>query len=186
MCIRDSCCGIERIYVHEIQFDNFVEAYVEQVKQYSLANPFEPNTTLGPVVKTSAADWVRKQVTEATSKGASACIDPTLFPASADNTPYLAPQVLVGVDHNMSVITEESFGPVVGIVPVANDEEAIHLMNDTDLGLTASLWTQDQARAEQLVEQLECGTVFMNRADYLDPALAWTGVKNTGRGAALS
>ena len=125
-------------------------------------------------------------MTEAVSKGASACIGPTLFPASANNTPYLAPQVLVGGDHDMSVITAESFGPVVGIMPVANNEEAIHLMNDTDLGLTASLLTQDLARAEQLGEQLECGTVFMNRADYLDPALVWTGVKNTGRGAALS
>ena len=181
-----SCCGIERIYVHEIQFDNFVEAHVEQVKQYSLANPLEPNTTLGPVVKTSAVDWVPKQVTEARSKGTSACIDPTLFSAFADNTPHLAPQVLVGVDHNMSVMAEDSFGPVVGIMPEANDEEAIHLMHDSDLGLTASLWTQDQARVEQLGEQLECGTVFMNRADYLDPALVWTGVKNTGRGAALS
>ena len=181
-----SCCGIERIYVHETLFENFVEAYVEKVKQYRLTNPLQPDTTLGPVVRTSAADWVRNQVSEAVSEGASACIDPALFPAAADNTPYLAPQVLTHVNHNMSVMTEESFGPVVGIMPVTNDAEAIHLMNDSDLGLTASLWTQDQARAEQLGEQLECGTVFMNRADYLDPALVWTGVKNTGRGAALS
>lgn len=181
-----SCCGIERIYVHESLFDTFVEAYVERVKQYRLANPLQPGTTLGPVVKTSAADWVRQQVREAVSEGASACIDPGLFPAAADNTPYLAPQVLTGVNHTMSVMTAESFGPVVGIMPVATDEEAIQLMNDSDLGLTASLWTQDQDRAEQLGEQLECGTVFMNRADYLDPALVWTGVKNTGRGAALS
>ena len=129
---------------------------------------------------------MRNQVSEAVVGGASACIDPALFPAAADNTPYLAPQVLTHVNHNMSVMTEESFGPVVGIMPVTNDEEAIHLMNDSDLGLTASLWTQEQARAEQLGERLECGTVFMNRADYLDPALVWTGVKNTGRGAALS
>ena len=112
----------------------------------------------GACGKTSAADWVREQVTEAVSKGASACIDPTLSPASADNTPYLAPQVLVGVNHNMSVMTEESFGPVVGIMPVTNDEEAIHLMNDSDLGLTAPLWKQDQLRAEQIGEQFECST----------------------------
>ena len=168
-----SCCGIERIYVHESLFDTFVEAYVERVKQYRLANPLQPNTTLGPVVKTSAADWVRQQVREAVSEGASACIDPGLFPAAADNTPYLAPQVLTGVNHNMSVMMAESFGPVVGIMPVATDEEAIQLMNDSDLGLTASLWTQDQDRAEQLGEQLESGTVFMNRADYR--ILPWSG-----------
>ena len=121
-----SCCGIERIYVHESLFDTFVEAYVERVKQYRLANPLQPGTTLGPVVKTSAADWVRQQVREAVSEGASACIDRGLFPAAAaDNTPYLAPQVLTGVNHNMSVMTAESFGPVVGIMPVATDEETI-------------------------------------------------------------
>jgi len=181
-----SCCGIERIYVHESFFDRFVEAYVERVKQYTLANPLQPGTTLGPVVKTAAADWVRKQVDEAIRQGATACIDGSHFPDAADNTPYLAPQVLIDVNHNMSVMSEESFGPVVGIMSVSNDEEAIGLMNDSDLGLTASLWTQDQTLAEQLGEQLECGTVFMNRCDYLDPALVWTGVKNTGRGAALS
>ena len=181
-----SCCGIERIYVHESRFERFVEAYVEQVKQYQLASPLEPTTTLGPVVRKSAADWVRNQVSEAIIRGATACVDPALFPNAADDTPYLAPQVLIDVSHKMSVMREESFGPVVGIMPVSDDEAAIKLMNDSDLGLTASLWTQDVIRAEELGDQLQFGTVFMNRCDYLDPALAWTGVKNTGRGAALS
>jgi acyl-CoA reductase-like NAD-dependent aldehyde dehydrogenase len=181
-----SCCGIERIYVHESQFDHFVEAYVELAKQYQLANPLEPTTTLGPVVRNNAADWIRKQVNEAVTQGAKACIDPAHFPNAADDTPYLAPQVLIDVTHEMSVMREESFGPVVGIMPVSDDETAIKLMNDSDLGLTASLWTRDIDRAEQLGDQLQFGTVFMNRCDYLDPALAWTGVKNTGRGAALS
>lgn len=181
-----SCCGIERIYVHETLFDKFVEAYVEQVKQYVLASPLEKQTTLGPVVKNSAADWVRKQVAAAIGAGATPCIDPSHFPNATDDTTYLAPQVLIDVNHKMSVMSEESFGPVVGIMPVSNDEEAVGLMNDSDLGLTASLWTQNESLTEQLGERLQCGTVFMNRCDYLDPALVWTGVKNTGRGAALS
>jgi acyl-CoA reductase-like NAD-dependent aldehyde dehydrogenase len=181
-----SCCGIERIYVHQALFDRFVEAYVERVRQYILGNPLDLRTTLGPVVRTAAADWIRNQVSEAIAKGAKACIDRSHFPDDRGNTPYLAPQVLIDVDHEMSVMREESFGPVVGIMPVSDDEEAIRLMNDSDLGLTASLWTLDQARAEQLGNQLQVGTVFMNRCDYLDPALAWTGVKNTGRGVALS
>ena len=181
-----SCCGIERIYVHETLFDKFVEAYVEQVKQYVLASPLEKQTTLGPVVKNSAADWVRKQVASAIDAGATPCIDPSHFPNATDDTTYLAPQVLIDVNHKMSVMSEESFGPVVGIMPVSNDDEAVGLMNDSDLGLTASLWTQNESLTEQLGERLQCGTVFMNRCDYLDPALVWTGVKNTGRGAALS
>ena len=143
-------------------------------------------TTLGPVVKYSAAEWIRQQTIDAIAKGAKTCIDTAAFPNANDGNAYLAPQVLINVDHTMSVMTEESFGPVVGIMAVKNDNEAVRLMNDSNLGLTASLWTQDQVVAENLGEQLETGTVFMNRCDYLDPALAWTGVKNTGRGAALS
>ena len=181
-----SCCGIERIYVEQSLYSQFVEAYVEQVKNYTLDNPLLAETTLGPMVRTSAADWVRQQTSEALAKGAQACIDPTEFANSRDNSPYLAPQVLLDVDHSMSVMREESFGPVVGIMSVKNDEQALQLMNDSDLGLTASLWSTDQAAVEVLGDRLQTGTVFMNRCDYLDPALCWTGVKNTGRGAALS
>ncbi len=181
-----SCCAIERIYVHEKIYDEFVERYVELVKQYKLGDPTDPETTLGPLVRTSAADWVREQIAEATSKGARALIDPALFPAAKEGTPYLAPQVLVDVNHQMSVMTEETFGPVVGIMKVSGDEEALELMNDSQYGLTASLWTRDLERAERLGARIETGTVFMNRADYLDPALAWTGVKDTGRGITLS
>lgn len=181
-----SCCGIERIYVEQSLYSQFVEAYVEQVKNYTLDNPLLAETTLGPMVRTSAADWVRQQTSEALAKGAQACIDPTEFANSRDNSPYLAPQVLLDVDHSMSVMREESFGPVVGIMSVKNDEQALQLMNDSDLGLTASLWSTDQAAVEALGDRLQTGTVFMNRCDYLDPALCWTGVKNTGRGAALS
>ncbi len=181
-----SCCGIERIYVDEAVFPQFVEAYVEQVKKYKLGNPLLSDTSLGPMVRTAAADWVRQQINDAVKHGAKPCIDAALFSEDQPGSPYLAPQVLLDVDHSMSVMREESFGPVVGIMSVKNDDEALKLMNDSDLGLTASLWTQDQDQAEALGNRLQTGTVFMNRCDYLDPSLAWTGTKNTGRGATLS
>lgn len=181
-----SCCGIERIYVHASRYDEFVEAFVELTRHYRLGNPLDADTNLGPMVKSSAADFVRGQIGEAVDQGARALIDESLFKASAAGTPYLAPQVLLDVNHGMRIMTEESFGPVVGIMSVEDDNQALMLMNDSDYGLTASLWTEDVTAANALGEQLETGTVFMNRCDYLDPALAWTGVKNTGRGITLS
>ena len=181
-----SCCGIERIYVHENNYDDFVEGFVEQTKKYVLGNPLEPSSTIGPMVKASAADYVRLQIRNAIDQGAKALIDESLFAASKKGTPYLAPQVLTNVNHNMEVMNEESFGPVVGIMKVSDDVEAVRLMNDSQYGLTASIWTKDENRAREIGSQIETGTLFMNRCDYLDPALAWTGVKNTGRGITLS
>jgi acyl-CoA reductase-like NAD-dependent aldehyde dehydrogenase len=122
----------------------------------------------------------------ALERGASQLIDEAAFPAAATGTAYLAPQVLVGVDHSMAIMREESFGPAVGIMQVASDEEAVRLMNDSDFGLTAAIYSSDAQRAEALGDELETGTVFLNRCDYLDPALAWTGVKQSGRGCTLS
>jgi acyl-CoA reductase-like NAD-dependent aldehyde dehydrogenase len=181
-----SCCGIKRIYVAAPRYDEFVSGVVELTKQYRLGSPLDPETTLGPMVRTAAADAVRAQVRDAVARGASQLIDETLFAASARGTPYLAPQVLVGVDHSMPIMREETFGPAVGIMKVASDEEAVRLMNDSDFGLTAAIFSADAARAEALGDALETGTVFLNRCDYLDPALAWTGVKNSGRGCTLS
>ena len=181
-----SCCGIERIYVHAEAYDAFVEGAVEAVRAYVLGNPIEPETTLGPMVRASAADFVRGQIADAVAAGAKALIDPKAFAADAAGTPYLAPQILVDVDHSMRVMTEESFGPVVGIMKVASDEEAVALMNDSNFGLTASIWTTDEDAAIAIGDRVETGTWFMNRADYLDPALAWTGVKDSGRGCSLS
>ena len=179
------CCGIERIYVHESLYDAFVEKAVAWVKGLTLGNPFDAATTLGPMAHARFAATVRAQVAEAVAAGATPLIDPALFPAD-DGGAYLAPQILVNVDHSMRVMREESFGPVVGIMRVKNDAEAIELMNDSPYGLTASIWTQDADRAQAIGAQIETGTVFMNRCDYLDPALCWTGCKDTGRGAALS
>ena len=181
-----SCCGIERIYVHEAVYDSFVEGIVELVGGYRLGNPMDTDTTLGPVVKASAAEHVRSQIAEAEAAGARALIDPAKFPAGVDGSAYLAPQVLVDVDHGMRVMTEESFGPVVGIMKVSSDEQAISLMNDSEFGLTASVWTNDETSALAIGEKIATGTWFMNRCDYLDPALAWTGVKNSGHGCTLS
>jgi acyl-CoA reductase-like NAD-dependent aldehyde dehydrogenase len=181
-----SCCGVERIYVHESLYQPFVEAFVAETLKLRLGNPLDPETTLGPMVRTEAAEFVRGQIAEAIAQGAKALIDPKAFPADAPGTPYLAPQVLVNVNHQMRVMVEESFGPVVGIMPVKSDEEALALMNDSPYGLTASIWSKDEGAALQLGTGLETGTVFLNRCDYLDPALAWTGVKASGRGCSLS
>lgn len=178
------CCGIERIYVHESLFDSFVEKSVAWVGQLKLGNPFDASTTLGPMAHRRFAQTVRDQTAEAIAKGAKLLLDPKTF--ADDGGAYLAPQILINVDHSMRVMKEESFGPVVGIMPVRSDAEAIALMNDSPYGLTASIWTQDYDTAAALGAQIETGTVFMNRADYLDPALTWTGVKDTGRGTSLS
>jgi acyl-CoA reductase-like NAD-dependent aldehyde dehydrogenase len=181
-----SCCGIKRIYVIAPLFERFVEAMVELTHQYQLGSPLDAQTTLGPVVRTAAADTVRAQVDEALARGARQLIDLRRFPMERSGTPYLAPRVLVNVDHSHRIMREETFGPAVGIVRVASDEEAVRLMNDSPFGLSAAIYSADPARAEALGDQLETGTVFLNRCDYLDPALAWTGVKNSGRGCTLS
>lgn len=181
-----SCCGVERIYVHRRLHDEFIHAYAQAVRAYRLGDPRQAETTLGPMVRASGADYVREQIGQAVACGARALIDEADYPMSRADTPYLAPQVLVGVDHEMNVMREESFGPVVGIMAVSDDEDALACMNDSDYGLTASIWTTDVEAAHALGGRLETGTVFMNRCDYLDPALAWTGVKDSGRGCTLS
>lgn len=180
------CCGIERIYVHEALFDAFAEKSKALVETYKLGNPLEMETTLGPMAHRRFADEVRAQTAEAIESGAKPLVDARLFPADTGDSAYLAPQILIGVDHSMRVMRDESFGPVVGIMKVASDEEAIRLMNDSDFGLTASIWTRDIDAAAQIGSQIETGTIYMNRCDYLDPALCWTGCKDTGRGASLS
>jgi len=181
-----SCCGIKRIYVAASRYRAFVDGVVDLTQKYRLGSPLDPETTIGPVVRAAAAAAVRSQVQEAVARGARQLIDEKLFASSSGGTPYLAPQVLVDVDHSMAIMREETFGPAVGIMSVASDEEAVRLMNDSEFGLTAAIFSADAARAETLGDALETGTVFLNRCDYLDPALAWTGVKNSGRGCTLS
>ncbi len=177
------CCGIERIYVHESVYDDFLARCVEIVKGYKLGNPLDAATTIGPMANIRFAKEVRAQIAEALEDGAVAHIETF---AEDDGGIYLTPQILTNVSHDMRVMRDESFGPVVGIMKVQDDEEAIALMNDSDFGLTCSIWTQDSDTADAIGKRLQTGTVFMNRCDYLDPALCWTGCKDTGRGAGLS
>lgn len=181
-----SCCGIERIYVHESIYSDFVEAFCQQTSEYILADPLESKTTLGPMVSVKAAKFVRQQILDAEASGAKLCINSSAFPNHQEGTAYLAPQVLIDVDHTMSIMKDESFGPVVGIMSVSSDSQAIELINDSDFGLTASVWTGDESRAVVIGQALDVGTFFMNRCDYLDPQLAWSGFKKSGLGCTLS
>jgi len=187
-----SCCAIERIYVHEAVYEEFKDQYVDLVKKYVLGDPTKSETSLGPVVSIASAQRIRKQVADAVEAGATALIPENLFPIAQPGTAYVAPQVLVNVNHTMDVMMEETFGPVVGIQKVSSDEDAIRLMNDSPYGLTASVWTNAEEHTEsqeaflRIVDELQTGTVFLNRCDFLDPALSWTGVKNSGRGVSLS
>ncbi len=181
-----SCCGIERIYVHRSVFGDFVEGFAARARDYVLGDPLDSKTNLGPMASASGAAFVREQTAAAVAAGARPLVDASGFADFGPDSPYLAPQVLIDVDHSMSVMTDESFGPVVGIMPTSGDEEAVELMNDSAFGLTASIWTDDSEAAATVGDLVETGTVFMNRCDYLDPALAWTGVKETGRGCTLS
>jgi acyl-CoA reductase-like NAD-dependent aldehyde dehydrogenase len=181
-----SCCGIERVYVHADVYDDFLEQAVAWVNALNLGRSDDPETTLGPLVRTSAADFVREQTREAIDQGAIPHIKAENFPMDKAGSPYLAPQILTNVNHSMRVMTEESFGPVVGIQKVASDQEAVELMNDSEFGLTAVIFTQDFDKGIELGQQVNTGTFFINRCDYLDPELAWTGVKNSGRGCTLS
>ncbi|KAK9893300.1 succinate semialdehyde dehydrogenase [Cystobasidium minutum MCA 4210] len=182
-----SCCAVERVYVHESIYEPFVEELVKTVSSLNLADPRTQESTLGPVISKASAEAIRSQVSEAISQGAKAMVPEDKFANIAkEGSTYVAPQVLVNVNHSMRVMKDETFGPVVGVMKVKNDEEALELMNDSPYGLTASVWTNDKAAFDKLLPDIEAGTVFMNRCDYLDPALAWTGVKESGRGVSLS
>ena len=181
-----SCCGIERIYVDESIFDNFIDSFKEQTEKYNLNNPLEDSTNLGPVVKLSAASTIRNQISRAISKGAKNIIDENKFKIDNSDNCYVSPSALINVDHSMEFMMEETFGPTVGIMKVKNEDEAEQLMNDSPYGLTASIWTSDKNFATLFGNKIQTGTFFMNRCDYLDPGLAWTGVKDTGMGVTLS
>jgi len=181
-----SCCGIERIYVADALYDEFVEAFVALSKQYVLGDPLDPKTTLGPMVDVASADFVRGQVASAVAAGAKQLVGDRDFALPDRTRCYLAPQVLVDVDHSMALMSEETFGPAIGIMRIRSESEGLALVNDSQYGLTASIWTADLDRGQRLAEDVEAGTVFVNRCDYLDPGLAWTGVKDSGFGCSLS
>lgn len=181
-----SCCSVQRVYVDRRIYDRFVDAAVALGNAYLLGDPRDRATTIGPMVRVEAAEYVRRQVQEAIESGAKSLADLSRFPADKEGTAYMAPRILTNVSHDMRVMREETFGPVMTIMPVSGDDEAIRLINDSRYGLTSSVWTTDADAALGIGNRIDTGTWFMNRCDYLDPALAWTGVKDSGRGCTLS
>ena len=181
-----SCCGIERIYVDNEIYDDFVEGIKIFTEKYILDNPLKKETNLGPVVRLSAAKFIREQIKDAITNGASDIINKNNFKISDESNCYVSPSILINVNHTMKFMMDETFGPSVGIMKVSNEDEAEKLMNDSPYGLTACVWTSDKDFALSFGKKINTGTFFMNRCDYLDPGLAWTGVKDTGTGVTLS
>jgi acyl-CoA reductase-like NAD-dependent aldehyde dehydrogenase len=182
-----SCCGIERIYVHASLYDRFVEGALAEVRKYKLGDPLQPSTSMGPLAQPGAPEKLEAQVEEARAKGGRVLTGGKPARDAAGKGRFFDPCLVVDASHAMhGLMVEESFGPIVGVQKVADDDEAVRLMNDSPYGLTAAIWTRDQERAFRVGSQIETGTFFMNRCDYLDPMLPWTGVKDTGKGMSLS
>ncbi|THC91761.1 hypothetical protein EYZ11_008768 [Aspergillus tanneri] len=181
-----SCCSIERVYVHADVHDVFVTAVQKELESYKLGTPVDPTTNVGPVISPQAVRTINAHITDALSKGAidATPANPTFTSPPAEGN-YVAPRLLVNVSHEMQTMREETFGPVIPVMKVGSDDEAIALMNDSDYGLTASVWTKDIAAGETLIERIEAGTVYINRCDYPSPDLAWVGWKNSGLGCTL-
>jgi acyl-CoA reductase-like NAD-dependent aldehyde dehydrogenase len=165
-----SCCSVERVYVDEKIHDEFIAALQEVLKGYKLGDPMDKNTHVGPVVSSRSAEAIKSHIKDALEKGATdATPENESFKSPPADGNFVAPTLLTNVDHSMAVMTEETFGPVIPVMKVKNDEEAIKLMNDSQFGLTASIWTKDTAKGHELVDDVEAGTVFVNRCDYPAP-----------------
>jgi acyl-CoA reductase-like NAD-dependent aldehyde dehydrogenase len=178
-----SCCAVERIYVMRPLYSRFVDAYVAEVEKYRVGDPEDPATGIGPLAQQKTLEFMEFQVGQAVSRGAKVLTGGQRLPGPGY---YFQPTVLVDVDHTMSVMMEESFGPVIGIMPVDSEDEAVQLMNESPYGLTGSVWTENMVRGEKLAHRVAAGTVYVNRCDYLDPELAWVGIKDSGHGCTLS
>jgi len=181
-----SCCAVERVYVARPIYDRFVEALVTEVKKLRLGSPLDAGVTLGPVVDAAARARIDAQADEARQRGARELVRTADFDVPALSDCYAAPTVWDRVDHSLALMRNESFGPILGVMPFDSEDEAVRLANDSSYGLTASVWTSDLERAERLGSRLEAGTVFSNRCDYVDPELPWSGVKDSGLGCTLS
>lgn len=180
-----SCCAVERAYVHRSLYEKFVEGCLALMKTYRLGDPTAAETNMGPIAQPHHPAFIQGQIDRAVAAGAKVLLGGKRTQVDGRGR-FFEPTLLVNVDQRMDVMQIETFGPVLPIVPVDSDEEAVALANDSDLGLTASIWTRDRERAERLAKQLEVGTVYMNQCDTLDPALPWTGVKDSGKGSTLS
>jgi len=177
-----SCCSVERIYVHEAIHDAFVDAFVAEVQSYRIGDPMDEATYIGPLTRRAQLDVLRRQVADARRKGASLLCGGSAIKRKGS---WFAPTVLANVDHSMLVMREESFGPIIGIQAVADDAAAIELMNDTEYGLTAGVYTHDAARARRILSRVHAGSVYWNCCDRVSPRLPWSGVKHSGIGLTL-
>jgi acyl-CoA reductase-like NAD-dependent aldehyde dehydrogenase len=178
-----SCCSVERIYVHERIFDAFVAAFVKEVKGYRMGDPQADGTYIGPLTRAPQLKVLEQQVADARKKGARLLAGGRRVKGKGN---WFEPTVLVGVDHTMAVMREESFGPIIGLMPVKGDAEAVALMNDTEYGLTAGVYTKDGRRARRILAQVRAGTVYWNCCDRVSPRLPWSGVGHSGIGLTLS
>ena len=178
-----SCCAVERVYVHEKIYDEFVAAFVEEVSTYKIGDPMKEGTFIGPLTRADQMDVILSQIADAKNKGAKVLYGGERW---GDKGYYLTPAVLSNVDHSMDLMKEESFGPIIGIQKVKNDQEAFEFMKDTAYGLTAAVFSGNELRAKELVEGLPTGTVYVNCCDRVSPNLPWTGRKNSGMGVTLS
>ncbi|WP_119390042.1 aldehyde dehydrogenase family protein [Taklimakanibacter lacteus] len=177
-----SCCSVERIYVHEAIAPRFIEAFAAQAAEVTIDHPIDARPYIGPVVSARAAQTIRTHIGDAVARGARRVLAPGRSPTSLPGEAYVEPEMLVGTDHTMTVMREETFGPVVAIQTVRDDAEAIRLMNDSDYGLSASVWTADSDTGLKLLDEIEAGTVYLNRCDHADLYLPWGGLKNSGLG----
>jgi len=182
-----SCCSLERVYVDETIHDEFVAAVQTVLRGYRLGDPLDKDTHVGPVISKRSKETIESHIKDALDKGATnATPENKTFETLPERGNFVVPTLLTNVTHDMTVMTEETFGPVIPVMKVKSDAEAIKLMNDSEFGLTASIWSKDTARAFELCDEVEAGTVFVNRCDFPSPDLAWTGWKNSGKGATLS
>lgn len=178
-----SCCAVERIYVHEKVYEEYVSAFVGEVSSWKIGDPMEDGVYIGPLSRNSHIAFLNDQVEDALGKGAT--LQCGGYPPATEGF-YFLPTVLTNVNHEMKIMKEESFGPVIGIMKVANDEEAVQLMSDTEYGLTASVYTSNQQRAEKILATMNTGTAYWNCCDRVSPSLPWSGRKHSGFGATLS
>lgn len=179
-----SCCAIERAYVHQDLYEEFLERAAVLLAEYQLGDPLASSTTMGPLASPGTPAFLQQQVDEAISRGARVLVGGQA-PADLTGNFYL-PTLLADVPNDAAVMQQESFGPLLPVAAVRDDEEAVAKMNDSVFGLTASVWTKDNQRAEKLSSQINAGTIFQNRCDFLDPALPWTGWGDSGKGSTLS
>ena len=178
-----SCCSVERVYVQEAIFKDFITAFVRTVKSFRIGDPLDEQTYIGPLARTAQLEVLAAQVADAKRKGARVLVGGSPLRRRGN---YFAPTVLVDVNHDMAVMREESFGPIIGVMPVRDDAQAVALMNDTHYGLTAAVYTRDEARAKSLLARVNAGSAYWNCCDRVSPRLPWLGVKDSGQGLTLS